>query len=444
MKTIVKDNTISVKNTDQLLKEIDAMAIQLNTAELMVRQLQAEIAQKDAEEDEKLRALKEQAEAAAAAGNAAEANEAAQATIAALELEVKKYRHKFFHVQHKVILHKLIKAQSESVFASLRDSHEEGQVQLRDLEGLLEVREREKRDLQARVDELEKIVASGVGGGIAALGGGGGGGAGGVRRRRRRQWRRRSAPAPWSEETISAAEAELKAAMAAGDPERLKKAIANASQTVAKARARGNQVLKKAQVLHGDGDASAAKPKLEHMVTAMDALNDDEAAYIRFHDIATARKLALASRGFEVQNVFIDSLWDLAQKSEVPSKDWGEFIRLELPSPRFDDEDEEEDDDVAGADEGSVVEYQLEDGAGGVRKVKKAVRKMANLMGWRSKLGKICATYRSTAEHFGMDEPDEMPAPDVSDGAGGARRGRRGRRGRRRRRVALGETSTPT
>ena len=65
VKTIVKDNTISVKNTDQLLKEIDAMAIQLNTAELMVRQLQAEIAQKDAEEDEKLRALKEQAEAAA-------------------------------------------------------------------------------------------------------------------------------------------------------------------------------------------------------------------------------------------------------------------------------------------------------------------------------------------------------------------------------------------
>eukprot|EP00966_Prymnesium_polylepis_P275095 6356588-Prymnesium_polylepis.1 len=43
-----------------------------------------------------------------------------------------------------------------------------------------------------------------------------------------------------TEETILSAEAELQAAMASKDPERLKRAIANASEAVARARAKNS------------------------------------------------------------------------------------------------------------------------------------------------------------------------------------------------------------
>jgi len=43
VKTIVKDNTISVKDTTKLLREIDEMTVQLETAQLMVRQLKQEL-----------------------------------------------------------------------------------------------------------------------------------------------------------------------------------------------------------------------------------------------------------------------------------------------------------------------------------------------------------------------------------------------------------------
>ena len=75
-----------------------------------------------------------------------------------------------------------------------------------------------------------------------------------------------SHPDDWREDMIAKAEVELKAAMASGDPERLKAAIANASATVAKARARGSTVVKKQQVLHG------ARPPLP--MFSLDALAD--------------------------------------------------------------------------------------------------------------------------------------------------------------------------
>jgi len=140
-----------------------------------------------------------------------------------------------------------------------------------------------------------------------------------------------------TEETILQAEAELQAAMASKDPERLKKAIANASEAVARARAKNSQVLKKANVIKG-GSVEPGKPASPGMRTSVSRpkisteVSDEEKRYILFHELATARKLALASRGFEVQNIYIDELFDEA--AEVPQSEWHEFIRIQLPSPR--------------------------------------------------------------------------------------------------------------
>ena len=208
----------------------------------------------------------------------------------------------------------------------------------------------------------------------------------------------------WREDMISKAEAELKAAMAAGDPDRLKAAIANASATVAKARAKGATVIKKQQVLHGDGVLTTRAT--EHMPTVADALTDEEKLYVRFHEVATARKLALASRGFEVQNVFIDTLYDGAVKAKVPPNEWGDYVRMQLPSPRPKGEG-----DAGGAilkpDE-LVVEVDEVDASGAKHKVfKKAVKKMA----WLSRMTKLANVQMVAAAPI-MERPDDMPLAD--------------------------------
>jgi hypothetical protein len=66
----------------------------------------------------------------------------------------------------------------------------------------------------------------------------------------------------WREDMISKAEAELKAAMSAGDPERLKAAIANASATVAKARRKTNMRRDAAAVVRAGPDEGGMKQEL--------------------------------------------------------------------------------------------------------------------------------------------------------------------------------------
>ena len=362
---------------------------------LQVRNLERELAQRAAEDEERLAKAKEEAAAAASA----EGGEANEALLAALREEVGVLKHKTIHAMHKSILHRVIQSQSRSAIESLREKNDELLQQLAESEQLVELRERENSELQARVEELEHMIASGAGGGAIALS------------------REASADGEddWKEDAISTAEAELKAAMAAGDPERLKLAIANASATVAKARARGSQVVKKQQVLGGgDGQRSQAT---EHLPTVADPLSEEEKLYIHFHELATGRKLALASRGYEVQNIFIDSLYDLATKEQVPHAEWGEFVRLQLPSPRPEEETEEAggaDAADAGAAEGGEAAATIEwtDKSGAVHKVRKALAKMTKLNGWRAKMGNVSRTYRPPADHFGMDEPDEMPAPE--------------------------------
>ena len=403
IKTKVKDNTVTQHDTVKLLKHNDALQMEVDTAKLMIRQLQQELASKSAEEDDRLAKARE--EAASHAADATDASGSAQ--IAALLEEVAIIKKKYTSILHKSILHRVIQEQSKKAITALRDEQTEGALKLEESEAIIHHKEVENRELAARVTELEGLLASG-GGAAAGFGGGGsGGGAGGAGEKQ---------PIP---EMITDAEKELKLAMASGDPDRLKTAIANASSTVAKARARGSHVLTKAQVLHGDGKTDEAPE--HHKVTNADAADDEEKAYIRFHEIATDRKLALASRGFEVQNIFLDDLYDIALKEGVPQAEWGEFMRMQLPSPRMDDEDDQDADAPAEDGAAHTVDYEVigQDGVATVKKVKKAMAKMSRLgklFGWRASMKNITCTYRATAdEHFGMDQPDPDPLSGVTD-----------------------------
>jgi len=395
---VVKDNTITIKDTDKLVKEIDQMRSEMETAELMVRQLQQELAQRAADEDERL--AKAQADAALLGGDDTEGG-ASTAEVVALREEVAVLRHKNQKLLHHKILHRVLKAQSETAFLQLRESHSEQTRLLSEAEDLLAAKECENLELAARNDELERIILAMQAGqpfpvGIALPQGAA------------------SHPDDWREDMIAKAEVELKAAMASGDPERLKAAIANASATVAKARARGSTVVKKQQVLHGDGaDMTGTDfPNIQTVVTMQSvripasaaqagaSLSEEEHNYIRFHQAATDRKLALASRGYEVQDIFIDTMYDAALAANVPSSEWGEFLRLQMPSPRATGADEiEEATAAAGA--------PATDGADGVSKVRSAVKKVANLIGWRAKFAEVKTSIVAAPEL--MERPDDMP-----------------------------------
>uniref|UniRef100_A0A7S2N7Q3 Kinesin motor domain-containing protein n=2 Tax=Haptolina brevifila TaxID=156173 RepID=A0A7S2N7Q3_9EUKA len=376
VKTVVKDNTITIKDTTKLMQEVNDMTISLETTQLLVRQLQMEIKARDEEEQQRLEKAK--LEAASHSGDP----EADHAEVIALREEVAVLKHKQSSLLHKSILHRVLKAQSEKAIGALREANMDLVRQMTEAESVMHAKERENRALVARNEELERIIrALQTGGPLPA----------GV-----------TMPGvdfdDWREDLITKAEAELKAAMSAGDPERLKAAIANASDTVAKARARGSHVLRKQQVLHGDGGSSGGAAiktsrALEHIQTEADPLTEEEKAYVRFHEIATGRKLALASRGFEVQNIFIDTLYDAAVKANVPTNEWGEFVRLQLASPRSDADDAEEDDQ------------------GNKGKVGQAFRNVARLVGWRANFAKIAGIAMTSAAPL-MERPDDMPLPE--------------------------------
>ena len=59
MKTVVKDNTVTVKDTQKMLKELEAMQEQLNISHLKVRQLESELAQRTKDDEERLRKMQE-------------------------------------------------------------------------------------------------------------------------------------------------------------------------------------------------------------------------------------------------------------------------------------------------------------------------------------------------------------------------------------------------
>ena len=107
-----------------------------------------------------------------------------------------------------------------------------------------------------------------------------------------------------------------------------------------------------------------------------------------------------------------DDLYDMAIEQSVPTSDWGEFCRIQMPSPRMDEADD--DDWAAPAEDGKAhsVTYEVQGEDGAVKKVRKAMARAVKLVGWRAKLPDVQCTFRTTGDHFGMDEPDEAPAPD--------------------------------
>ena len=61
VKTKVKDNTVTIQDTAKLLKELEALQEQVHTQSMMVQQLQGELAQRNAEEEQRLQQRIEEA-----------------------------------------------------------------------------------------------------------------------------------------------------------------------------------------------------------------------------------------------------------------------------------------------------------------------------------------------------------------------------------------------
>ena len=57
-----------------------------------------------------------------------------------------------------------------------------------------------------------------------------------------------------------------------------------------------------------------------------------------------------------------------------------------------------------------IIEVDEVDAAGGVHKVRKAVKKMTNIMGWRNNMVKISGCEIVAAAPL-MERPDDMPMP---------------------------------
>ena len=90
----------------------------------------------------------------------------------------------------------------------------------------------------------------------------------------------------------------------------------------------------------GGGGGGAAdfpwSPSLRVMARrrmGMATLTDEGLLYSRFHKLATERKVALASRGLEIENVFIDDLFDDARRHGVEPTEYHAYLRREIPSP---------------------------------------------------------------------------------------------------------------
>ena len=312
VKTRVVDNTVTVQDTAKLLGQLESMQEQAHLAHMMVRQLQQEIKTRDEEEEARLKKAK------------ASGGKGGGPTNEAMELELEQLRHKNRTLRHRAIIHRVLQVQTREALSSLKEAHSEALRQLAELE------------------------ASG-----ARPGGGGGGGGGGSddddRSSASDDNSRGSLGEDWQDNLISTAQDELKAAMLSQDPEALKQAIVNASGAVAKARVRNHQVLRKQDIVVGHGskkdgggkkDGGKGKSKQTVDNTGL-KVSEEERLYLKFHEIATGRKLALASRGYEVQNVFIDELFDKACAESLNEGKYHTFVRGELPTPRDDDDDDD-------------------------------------------------------------------------------------------------------
>ena len=367
VKTKVKDNTVTIQDTAKLLKELEALQEQVHTQSMMVQQLQGELAQRNAEEEQRLQQRIEEAGAHKPADGAAAVD---SEVVAALQEEVAHLQRKNRALRCRTVMHRMLQVQSHDALHVLKEDHSEVTRQLRDAQEVLSLRSRENNELHAKVDELEEVLERLVTKGATlegAVAGRNSTPSPDARRSSARMSRGSFArESSFDEHTISSAEDELKAAMESGDPERIKKALAAASGTVAKAKARhggGREnrgaVVGKQHMLRGGGKKPGLTPR-GPAATPRGAPNavvtdENEARYLRFHEMATARKLALATRGFELQNCFIEQLYDKAVTEKVGEGEWHAFIRQELPSPRLDGADDDDEGAASAADDGKAT-----------------------------------------------------------------------------------------
>jgi len=248
-------------------------------------------------------------------------------------------------------------------------------------------------------------------------------------------------------ELIAEAHAELKAAMKAGDEERLKRAVLGATTAVAKGRASG-RTFKQQHVLRGGRKPSAGgglgtgaagtEPRVAEVATeathegeatlgpSSSAMSEEEKLHMRFHELATSRKSALASRGYEVQDVFIDELYELAKQAAVPPAEWGDFLRLQIPSPG-------EEEEPVGSHELEVTHAEQESleqaDKRGVRPARTSLGKLRTAIktvsltsprGWRSNVKALPMKRRCSVVAAAplMERPDDMPINDLLYHAG--------------------------
>lgn len=232
------------------------------------------------------------------------------AIVEALNAEITLLKKKNRLLVGRSILARIVKGQTVKAIEDLKAREEDMVIRANDAELLLKTRDREIRDLQKKLVKLAEHITEHS---LHPHG------------RSFAKTDEVDGTVELQLSTIKSADADLKAAIKAKDPERIKKCIVVASDAVARARAKAKHMEKGAIKLQGSGTGLEAP-------TAND-VSDEEKKYLEFHEWATARKLNLASRGYEVMNVFVDDLYDEAVR-DVPYCDWHEFIRMQLPSPR--------------------------------------------------------------------------------------------------------------
>ena len=158
----------------------------------------------------------------------------------------------------------------------------------------------------------------------------------------------------WKEEMLARAEKQLQAAMEANDATAIRAALAKAGRVVDTIK--GAKVVQAHQVLRGKaapkaaGEAGGADGEAGEGGEAEDAVaplsplkahrgeppepDTEKGRYLKFHRLATARKLALASHDYEVCDVRIEKLFDEAERRHVAPQEYHAFLRDQLPSPR--------------------------------------------------------------------------------------------------------------
>jgi hypothetical protein len=72
----------------------------------------------------------------------------------------------------------------------------------------------------------------------------------------------------------------------------------------------------------------------QEMAAEGDDDGEDPERFLRFHQLASARKVDLASRGLPVPNTQIEDLFQQAEEMDVKSEAWPSWLREQLASPR--------------------------------------------------------------------------------------------------------------